>query len=120
MWPFDKPIKEQVNSVNLLIEELNLATESHLNLPLPHDQRLQKWLVDINNPDFLAPRLAELSALVGASEKTITRIFNKETGMPYQSWRQQWRLLAAVELLSQGQRISNISYRLNFANDSAF
>ncbi|MCP4954385.1 MAG: helix-turn-helix transcriptional regulator, partial [Photobacterium aquimaris] len=74
----------------------------------------------INHPDFLAPSLAELSQLVGASQKTITRIFNKETGMPYQSWRQQWRLLAAIELLVQGQRISDISYRLNFANDSAF
>ncbi|SMY31686.1 HTH-type transcriptional repressor of iron proteins A [Photobacterium malacitanum] len=119
-WPFDKPNHEQINTVNLLIEELNSATDSHLNLPLPHDIRLQQWLADINHPDFLAPSLAELSQLVGASPKTITRIFNQETGMPYQSWRQQWRLLAAIELLVQGQRISDISYRLDFANDSAF
>lgn len=119
-WPFDKPNNEQANTVNLLIEELNIATDSHLNLPLPHDLRLQQWLTDINHPDFLAPSLADLSLLVGASQKTITRIFKKETGMPYQSWRQQWRLLAAIELLAQGQRISDISFRLDFANDSAF
>lgn len=120
MWPFDKPNESQLNSVNLLIEELNIATESHLNLPLPHDKRLAQWLDDINHPDFLAPRLVDLSLLIGASQKTITRIFNKETGMPYQSWRQQWRLLMAIELLSKGQRISDVSYRLDFANDSAF
>ncbi|MEC6796883.1 helix-turn-helix transcriptional regulator [Photobacterium sp. S4TG1] len=120
MWAFDKPNKEQLNSVNLLIEELNIATESHFNLPLPDDVRLAKWLEEINNPNFIAPTLADLSLLVGASQKTITRIFSKETGMPYQSWRQQWRLLAAIELLSQHQRISDISYRLDFANDSAF
>ncbi|MEC6814717.1 AraC family transcriptional regulator [Photobacterium toruni] len=120
MWAFDKPNEEQLNSVNLLIEELNFATESHLNLPLPHDVRLVKWLEEINSPNFIAPTLADLSVLVGASQKTITRIFNKETGMPYQSWRQQWRLLTAIELLSQRQRISEVSYRLDFANDSAF
>lgn len=120
MWPFDKPNNEQLNSVNLLIEELNSASESHFNLPLPDDVRLSKWLEGINDPDFIAPTLADLSLLVGASQKTITRIFSKETGMPYQSWRQQWRLLASIELLSQHQRISDISYRLDFANDSAF
>ena len=103
-----------------MIEELNSATESHFNLPLPNDARLAKWLEEINCPDFIAPTLANLSLLVGASQKTITRIFNKETAMPYQSWRQQWRLLAAIELLSQQQRISDVSYRLGFANDSAF
>lgn len=91
-----------------------------MNLPLPHDKKVAQWLDDINHPDFLAPRLADLSLLIGSSQKTITRIFNKETGMPYQSWRQQWRLLMAIELLSKGQRISDVSYRLDFANDSAF
>lgn len=31
----------------------------------------------------------------GASEKTISRIFRRETGLSYQQWRQQWRLIKA-------------------------
>lgn len=119
-WPFDKPDDEQINAVNLLIEELNLAEDNHLNLPLPSDLRLKHWLADIDSDQFTAPTLAELSQHVGASAKTITRIFNKEVGMPYQSWRQQWRLLTAIELLSKNWRISDIAHHLAFSSDSAF
>jgi AraC-like DNA-binding protein len=40
--------------------------------------------------------------------------------MPYQSWRQQWRLLGAIELLSSGMRLSDVAHRLEFSSDSAF
>ena len=119
-WPFDKPDIEQLNTLNLFIEELNQASDTHLHLPLPKDHRLQSWLAGINNSEFMAPTLSELSKQVGASDKTITRIFNRETGMPYQSWRQQWRLLGAIELLSNGMSISDVAHRLEFSSDSAF
>ncbi|SHO20381.1 Bacterial regulatory helix-turn-helix s, AraC family protein [Moritella viscosa] len=40
--------------------------------------------------------------------------------MSYQSWRQQWRVLAAIELLSKHLRVTDIAYRLGFSSDSAF
>ena len=119
-WPFDKPDIEQLNTLNLFIEELNQASDAHLHLPLPKDHRLQSWLAGINNSEFMAPTLSELSKQVGASDKTITRIFNRETGMPYQSWRQQWRLLGAIELLSNGMSSPDVAHRLEFSSDSAF
>lgn len=120
MWSFDKPEDEMINSLNLFIEELNSAKDSYLNLPLPCDYRLKSWVLEINDQDFVAPTLAQLSTQVGASSKTISRIFIKETGMPYQNWRQQWRLLGAIELLSKQLRVTDIAYRLGFSSDSAF
>ncbi|NRB42901.1 MAG: helix-turn-helix transcriptional regulator [Pseudomonadales bacterium] len=120
LWPFDQAEAEQINTLNLFIEEFNRAEDSQLNLPLPDDYRLQGWLESINSADFIAPTLNDLSTQVGASTKTITRIFNKETGMPYQSWRQQWRLLAAIELLSKEVRVNEVADRLGFSSDSAF
>ncbi|WP_104038088.1 AraC family transcriptional regulator [Vibrio jasicida] len=119
-WPFDKPESEQINTLNLFIEELNDSEDVYLQLPLPKDYRLQSWIAKIDDEAFTAPSLAKLSQLVGASEKTVTRIFNRETGMPYQSWRQQWRLLGAIELLSSGMRLSDVAHRLEFSSDSAF
>ncbi|ROS00261.1 AraC family transcriptional regulator [Sinobacterium caligoides] len=119
-WPFDMTAEQQMNALNLFIEEFASAKDSHLNLPLPHDYRLQSWLETINAPDFMAPTLNDLSERVGASAKTITRIFNKETGMSYQSWRQQWRLLGAIELLSNEVRVNEVADRLGFSSDSAF
>ncbi|WP_245419938.1 helix-turn-helix domain-containing protein [Phyllobacterium salinisoli] len=61
-----------------------------------------------------------LASRQGTSEKTIGRIFRRETGMSYQQWRQQWRLLKAVELLAGGRSITSAAFDLGFASDSAF
>ncbi|SPY96921.1 regulatory protein [Proteus mirabilis] len=53
-------------------------------------------------------------------KKTITRLFYKETGLSYQQWRQQWRLMKAIELLATHHRYLEISQLLGFASDSAF
>lgn len=99
----------------VLWDELKLADREEHYLELPRDYRIQKF-------DLLtyAPPLSELAKHIGASERTITRIFLKETGLNYQSWRQQWRLFRAIELLSEQRSMMDIALTLGFANDSAF
>lgn len=99
----------------VLWDELKNAKQEEAYLEFPKDYRLK-------NIDFLqgAPQLQKLAKQVGASERTITRIFLKETGLNYQAWRQQWRLLRAIELLSEHQSLMEIALQLGFANDSAF
>ncbi|MFE8730360.1 helix-turn-helix domain-containing protein, partial [Aeromonas hydrophila] len=89
-------------------------------LPLPTDPRLGDWLQQLKRGDALPERLNQLAGQIGASDKTIGRIFMRETGMSYQAWRQQWRLLRGMELLAEGQSISRISSALEFSSDSAF
>ncbi len=40
--------------------------------------------------------------------------------MNYQNWRQQWRLLRAMEMLAKGRQISEVAQQLEFISDSAF
>ncbi|MCY1458200.1 Helix-turn-helix domain protein [compost metagenome] len=40
--------------------------------------------------------------------------------MSYQQWRQQWRLVRAVEQLAIHQPLSQVALELGFASDSAF
>ena len=72
--------------------------------------------------DLLArvPELQVLERQIGASSRTIGRIFQRETGMSYQQWRQHWRLMRAMELLATGRSLSYCSFELGFASDSAF
>ncbi|MFM2587326.1 AraC family transcriptional regulator [Vibrio sp. TBV020] len=119
-WQWDKPENEMSNTLALFIEELNQAPEQSLSLPMPSDPRLRNWLERLTQPGQIAPSLNQLAEQVGASSKTISRIFDRETGMPYQSWRQQWRLLRAIELLSLGLQVNDVAYQLEFSSDSAF
>lgn len=38
----------------------------------------------------------------------------------YQNWRQQWRLLKAMEMLCDGWQLSYVAQQLEFVSDSAF
>ncbi|PHM74746.1 AraC family transcriptional regulator [Xenorhabdus kozodoii] len=103
------------NLLAVFFDELREARREPTLLPLPFDRRLTQLSLE-----QLPPSLHRLATYIGASEKTITRIFQRETGMNYQQWRQQWRLVKAVELLAQNKTLSYIAQELGFANDSAF
>lgn len=119
-WPWNKPGDSMQLTHALFFEELRYASETCLFLPLPSDRRLTAWLNALHRDQQNAPSLKMLSEQIGASSKTISRLFIRETGMPYQDWRQQWRLLKAIELLSANLQVNDVAYRLEFSSDSAF
>ncbi|MHC6529883.1 AraC family transcriptional regulator [Vibrio proteolyticus] len=119
-WPWDKPKHDMQNTCALFFEEFQQAPVQHLSLPLPEDRRLAAWLTKLHNDVTMPPPLNQVCQQVGASSKTITRIFQRETGMPYQDWRAQWRLLKAIEHLSGGAAVNDVADRLAFSSDSAF
>jgi len=120
MWEWDKPSEEQEAVTTLFIEELAAAPLEPLLLPLPSDPRLKSWLSALQSGDELPLALKTMAKGIGASEKTISRIFSKQTGMPYQAWRQQWRLHGAIERLALGNPVSQVAFSLGFSSDSAF
>ncbi len=95
------------------------ARSENWQLMYPSDARLESWLEHVRMGE-LPPRLGQLAQIVGACERTISRIFIRDTGMNYQNWRQQWRLLRAIEMLSEGIQISEVAQQLEFISDSAF
>ncbi|MGG4773952.1 AraC family transcriptional regulator [Alcaligenaceae bacterium 429] len=103
--------------LGLCLYEMREASRQPTLLPLPRDRRL-KMLVD--QPERLPPELQELEQEVGASARTISRIFSKETGMNYQQWRQQWRVVRAIELLAIGKSYGYTATMLGFQSESAF
>ncbi|WP_426203831.1 AraC family transcriptional regulator [Pseudomonas sp. TWP3-1] len=106
-----------VHLLALSLNEIRDATHQPMLLPLPKDKRLASLLA---TPERLPPELQQLEQRIGASSRTIGRIFQRETGMSYQQWRQQWRLMRAMELLTLGRSLSYCGFELGFASDSAF
>ncbi|MCG3098688.1 helix-turn-helix transcriptional regulator [Enterobacter sp. DRP3] len=118
-WPWGMPTERQSSLINVFCEEIKNAHRENWTLRFPSDIRLNTWLNTIRKGE-LPPRLGQLVQKVGACERTISRIFIRETGMSYQSWRQQWRLLKAMEMLCEGMSLSQVAQQLDFVSDSAF
>lgn len=120
MWAWDKPEQEMKNTTALFWEEFYAAKRHSFVLPLPSHRRFSSFCQKVMQAEFVPPPLYSLAQSVGASTKTVTRMFKAETGMSYQDWRQQWRLLKAIELLSRDMPVSEVSDWLAFSSDSAF
>ncbi|MGY2442443.1 AraC family transcriptional regulator [Pseudomonas sp. SDO52101_S400] len=106
-----------IHLLGLCLSEIRDAAQQPMLLPLPQDKRLTPLLAQ---PEGLPPELQVLEQQIGASSRTIGRIFQRETGMSYQQWRQQWRLMRAMELLATGRNLGYCAFELGFASDSAF
>jgi AraC-like DNA-binding protein len=106
--------------VELLFDEIKPLQIESLHLPMPTDARIARicrWIVA--NPAE-EKSVASWSKVVGASERTIIRLFPEETGMTFTRWRQQARLLAAVQMLANGRPITEIAAELGYDSPSAF
>jgi len=57
---------------------------------------------------------------VGATGRTLSRLFRAETGMSFHQWRQQLRLLQALRLLGRGDPITSVALDVGYGSLSAF
>lgn len=104
----------------LLLTELSQARTLNLRLPQPSDRRLAALCEALMaDPADNAP-LTEWARRVGASGRTLARLFQSEMGMSFGLWRQQVRLTHATVLVAQGRPYAEIAAELGYASPSAF
>jgi AraC-like DNA-binding protein len=106
--------------IRLLLAEMRRAPPLSLGLPLPADRRLQTLCAALM-ADPASPRdLAAWADLVGASERTMARLFRCELKMSFGAWRQQLRLARALDLIGRGQPLGLVAHTLGYASPAAF
>lgn len=106
--------------MEMILDEIPRCAEHPLRVPLPGDKRL-KALCDALIADPGAEvTLAGWATQVGASERTLSRLFERELGMGFGHWRQQVRLAHAAPLIAGGMPLSQVAAQLGYASQSAF
>jgi AraC-like DNA-binding protein len=89
-------------------------------LPALADPRLRDVVALLEADPADRRTLARLGAAVGASERTLSRLFRDEAGMTFAQWRGQFRLHHALVLLARGQQVTRIAGACGYASPSAF
>lgn len=56
--------------------------------------------------------MADWAQRLAVDVKTIQRLFVRQTGMSFGQWRQQARLLRALELLATGEKVIDVALAL--------
>jgi AraC-like DNA-binding protein/quercetin dioxygenase-like cupin family protein len=103
-----------------LLAEIEWAPGHPLQLPCGGDRRLAR----ICNAILASPgdtrTLDEWVREVGASSRTLARLFVVETGMSFIQWRQLARIQHALPLLASGMSVARVSSELGYETASAF
>jgi AraC-like DNA-binding protein len=112
--------QREARLISVLLDELIAAPLEPIHLPLPNDRRLQRLTrTMIENPG-LRFTIDEWGARVGASNRTLSRLFKRETGMSFVRWRQQLHICLALQRLAQGEPVTNIAGEFGYESTSAF
>lgn len=114
----DSPERERLRAV--LLDQLRASPQQPLHLPMPTSPQLRS-LCDLLRADPADNRtLAVLGRQVGASDRTLSRLFRADLGMTFPQWRTQLRLHHALVLLAEHTPVTAVAHRCGWSSASAF
>lgn len=116
----DLPAAQRDRAESVLWDVMAPLPVTTLSLAQPRDERARR-VADGLLADLTDRRsLAAWGRAVGASERTLARLFAAETGIGFERWRTTARLAAALPLLAAGTPVSATAHQVGYATPSAF
>ena len=119
----DASVSRERLVTNLVLDEIRRAESQALGVPLPAsggDKRLRALCEAVLRAPGQRASLAAWAADIGASERTMARLFQSELRTGYQQWRQQAVLAHALPMLARGMPVGQVAAATGYASESAF
>src|SRR5271154_6266814 len=115
-----KTISWQRHLIEVVIDQLEAIQVVPLQLPNPSDARALR-IADVLLADASDRRpLTQVCKVAGASKRTVERLFKEDVGMTLGKWRQQLRLMQAMQLLAEGAKVTHAALEAGYSTPSAF
>jgi AraC-like DNA-binding protein len=104
----------------VLLDQLRRSPQRPTYLPAARDPRLAAVCTLLQTDPADNRTLTRLGTVVGASERTLSRLCKADLGMSFPQWRTQLRLHEALRLLAEGESVTRVAHRTGWASASAF
>ncbi|WP_417835812.1 AraC family transcriptional regulator [Thalassospira tepidiphila] len=111
---------EEGRLIRVLLDQIKAPDQDKLYLPAPKDTRLARICDHLQGDPADNRTLEDWAKVCGASSRTLARLFQRETGIPFREWRQKLRLLHALEKLANDRPVTEIALDLGYETPSAF
>lgn len=105
--------------VRLMLHELSETTHASTFLPMPNSlvgKRIADVALDDHRNQLSVEQVATRAL---TSVRTLSRLIHVETGLTFKVWRQRARIVRAMDMLSRGKAISQVSAELGFASTAS-
>jgi AraC-like DNA-binding protein/quercetin dioxygenase-like cupin family protein len=115
-----RKVLQQRHLIEIILDQLNAIQMVPLQLPNVSDARAWRITQILHDDPSDSRPLSELCRLGGASKRTVERLFQQDAGMTFGKWRQQLRLVRAMQLLAEGSKVTHAALEAGYSTPSAF
>jgi AraC-like DNA-binding protein len=105
---------------DLIIAQVQSAAPLPSFVTLPRDHRALLVAQTVMSNLRGCGSFQALCRHASASPRTIERIFQRELGLSFESWRRQFRLMKAIELLAGGCPVKEVAFEVGYRQPSGF
>jgi AraC-like DNA-binding protein len=116
-WPLDGRAER---AMRVLVDEVANLVPLGLFLPHGRDPRLRRVIEALAMEPGDDRNLEDWTAVARTSPRTLARLFQMETGLSFGRWREQLRLICAIERLADGGSITRVAHDLGYSGAGAF
>jgi len=116
-YPPDGPV---ARLAAVALDRIRALPVAPLHLPRGTDRRLRRVTARLLAGPSDRRDLGGWARAAGASGRTLARLFTAETGMTFRAWRQQARLLRALEVMAAGRSVTVVALDVGYDSPSAF
>lgn len=104
----------------VLLDQLRASLQQPLHLPTPTAPLLKAVCEILHTHPADDRTLVALGREVGASDRTLSRLFKADLGMTFPQWRTQLRLYHALVLLAENTPVTAVAHLCGWSSASAF
>ncbi|WP_460916512.1 helix-turn-helix transcriptional regulator [Plantactinospora veratri] len=112
------PERDRLRAV--LLDQLRASPQQPLHVPKPREPLLRAVHALLQADPGDNRTLADFGREVGASDRTLSRLFRSDLGMTFPQWRTQLRLHHALVLLADNKPVTVVAHRCGWSSTSAF
>jgi AraC-like DNA-binding protein len=120
-WPTDYDLDEpKKRFIQVFIDRVLSAPKNAFFFAHASDPRLTLIVSELHSNPSCQRTLEQWGDLVGASSRTLNRLFHKHFDMSFRDWKQKYRALRAIELLSAGLSQQAVANQLGYESSASF
>lgn len=106
--------------MQLILDEVQASPVEPLHLPESEEPRVRQVTASLKLDPSDSRTLEDWGHAVGASSRTLARLFLSETGMTFREWQRQARLLESLVRLAEGQPVTTVALEVGYESASAY
>ncbi|MGW5862261.1 AraC family transcriptional regulator [Streptomyces sp. NPDC055239] len=116
----DLALDARSRAERVLLDVLHPVPVTSISVTQPKDPRAREVAEALVADPSDGRPLEDWGRAVGASARTLARLFSAETGLAFGQWRERLRMQAAMPMLATGMTTEAVATRVGYASASSF